>query len=312
MRVLFLLLAASVCAHPLQQQATTTYTTDINGRRVVDGMSSTTTSGNTTTTSELTQSINGRMVPLEKVEERIVSEDASGNRVVERVIRKFNADGSPGQPEKQRIEERKNSDGSVSSTTTTFRGDINGGFQLAERVISEATKSGDTVQASVTVERPTVNGTLDVVERQNVSRTGDTGSGSTTTLRKNVSGQFYEAARVVTEASQDQSGDKVVNKAQYEVGEGGRLELHSQTVSRIRKNPDGSESREVDLFRRVPGRAESSAAPQLEERQIIEQRKSGDQLTETTLVQRPTINDPSRLSAPIKLGERVCTGANCK
>jgi hypothetical protein len=83
-------------------------------------------------------------------------------------------------------------------------------------------------------------------------------------------------------------------------------------VTRARKNADGSESREVDIFRNVPGRVESGTEVRLQERQIIEQRKSGDQIIETTVLQRPTISDPGRLGASQKISERICTGTGCK
>jgi len=83
-------------------------------------------------------------------------------------------------------------------------------------------------------------------------------------------------------------------------------------VARIRKNPDGTETQEVDIYRNVPGRAEASATPALRERQIIEQRKVGDKVIETTSVQRPTISDPNRLGAARQISERVCVGDNCK
>lgn len=298
-----------IAALPLwSQQQTVNYSTDINGRRVAEPISfSTSQSGNTTTRSQVTRTVSGRVVPIESIEERVVSEDANG-RVVERLVRLYDQDGRPGLPEKQRIEEKKNADGSVSSVKTVYRGDINGNLQLTERVVTDAAKSGDTVNANVSVERLTVNGRLEVVERE--AQVNSDQSSQVITMRRDATGQFYEAKKVVTER-QSQNGVVVENTAQYEAGDSNRLQLHSQTVSRVRKNPDGSESREVDLFRRVPGRAEPSAAPRLEERQLIEVRKAGDQVIETTLIQRPTVSDPGKLGPPQKLGERVCTGANC-
>lgn len=293
-------------------QQTTTYTTDLNGRRIPDAAYTTSTAGNVTTHSELTQSVNGRMVKLQSVEERIIRDDASG-RVVERIVRKYDPNGNPGLAEKQQIEERKNPDGSVSSTVNVFRSDLNGRFELAERVVTEASKSGSTTSANIHVERPTLNGTLEVVERKTRVATDEKNSSKsdTTTFRKDPSGRFVEAFRVVSETA-DQNGQRTENTAQYEATATGKLALSQQSVARVTKNADGSETREVDHFRNVPGRVIDPNGLPLLERQIIEQRKSGDQLIETTVVQRPSINDPNRLGAPVKIGERVCTGKECK
>jgi hypothetical protein len=252
------------------------------------------------------------MVPLESTEERVISEDANG-RVIERVLRRFDANGNPTPPEKHKVQERKNADGSVSSVTTIYRGDINGGYQLGERITSESRKSGSTTNSNVTVERPTLNGSLEVIEKQVriVNEEKESSKSEVTSFRKTQDGRFTEALRVVTEAS-ERDGQRQENVAQFEPGDTGRLCLASQTVTRARKNADGTESREVDIFRNVPGRAEPSATPRLEERQIIEQRKVGDQLIESTSVQRPTINDANRLGPPSRIGERVCSGPNCR
>ncbi|MFN7932949.1 MAG: hypothetical protein U0R19_06450 [Bryobacteraceae bacterium] len=297
---------------PAAAQQTATYSTDLNGRRMADATYSTSTSGGVTTRTEMTQSVNGRMVPLESVEERVIREDANG-RVVERITRKFDPNGRPGMAEKQQIQERKNADGSVSSTVDTFRSDLNGRFELMERVTTQASKSGNTTNANVQVERPTLNGTMDVVERKTRVATEDKNSAQsdTTTFRKDPSGRFVETFRVVTNAG-DQNGQRVENTAQYESTQMGKLELTQQSVARVKKNTDGTETREVDVYRNVPGRVVQSATPPLLERQVIEQRKSGDQLVETTVVMRPSINDPNRLGAPMKIGERVCTGKDCK
>lgn len=295
-----------------QQSQTTGYTTDLNGRRVAETTIVASRTGETVRRSELTQSINGRMVPLESVEERVVREDATG-RVIERVIRRFDATGNPGPPEKQRIEERRNADGSVSSVATVFRADLNGSFQLAEKVTTEASKSGNTTSAEVLIVRPTLNGSLETVERRTQTITEDPNSkkADVVTYRKDVTGRFVEALRVVTDAT-EQGGQRTENSAQYEPGDNGRLRVASQTVSRVRKNPDGTESREVDIYRNVPGRADPTATPRLQERQYVDVRKQGDRVIESTVVQRPSINDPNRLGAPIKLGERVCTGNGCQ
>lgn len=305
-------LALALCVPGIAQQSTSTYTTDLNGRPAVAASYTATKSGNAVTITEQSQSINGRTVPLESTEERVVREDANG-RVIERIVRRFDQTGNPGPTEKQTIEERKNADGSVSSVTTTYRGDLNGRLQIAEKVIAEGQRSGSTTTIKSVVERPNLNGSMDVAERQTLTTREEQGKSQSnyTIYRKDSSGRFAEALRVVSDAT-EQGGQRVENVAQYELTDSGSLKLAAQTVTRARKNADGTESREVDVFRAVPGRIDTAGKPVLQEKQLIEQRKQGDQLVETTVVQRPTISDPNRLGGPQKIGERVCKGANCK
>ncbi|MCC6342686.1 MAG: hypothetical protein IT166_10820 [Bryobacterales bacterium] len=301
-----------LCLPLLSQQTTTTYTKDLNGNIVPGATYSTVRSGDATTTTESTEGVNGRRVPMQSVTERVLKDDSTG-RVVERIIRRFDANGHPAETEKQQIDEKKNADGSISSTATTYRSDINGNYQLAERVVTDASKSGNTTNSTITVERPTVNGSLDVVEKKvRVDDVGKNASKSDETVyRRDQGGRFVEASRVVKDTT-EQDGQQVVNTAQYEPSESGRMKIASQTVARIRKNADGTESQEVDIYRNVPGRADTNATPALRERQIIEQRKVGNRVIETTSVQRPTVSDPNHLGAPRQISERICVGPNCK
>lgn len=297
---------------PLLAAQQATYTTDLNGRRVPATQSVESRSGDVSSRAEVMQSVNGRMVPLQSEEQKVLKDDASG-KIVEKIIRRYDANGNPGPPEKIQVEERKNRDGSVSSTTSTYRTDLNGRVQLAERVIVDGSKSGKTTVANIVVERPAMNGALDVVERKK-GVTVETANGfkeELVTFRKDPNGHFDEALKQVTDTVVA-NGLSTSNTAQFEPGTTGRLELASQTVSRVRKNPDGTESKEVDVFRNVPGRAGSAGtAPALTERQIITQTKSGDQVVEKLAVQRPSISEPNRLGQPNVIQEKVCKGA-CK
>ncbi|MBI4909264.1 MAG: hypothetical protein HY820_36930 [Acidobacteria bacterium] len=305
----FLALAAAAAIASAQQS--TTYGTDLNGRKTAYTSTAASQADGVFKRSELSQSVNGRTVPLESTEERVLRDDAGG-RVVERIIRKFDPNGNPGGVEKQQVEERKNPDGSVSSTVSVYRGDLNGRLALSERIRTDAEKSGDTTTSAVSVERAGLNGGFELVERRNVTETLTKASSNVvvTTTRKNNSGQFVDALRVVTD-SQEVNGQRVENQAQYEASDTGRLQLAAQTVTRLRKNADGSESKEVDIFRAVPGRADPTSKPALQERQLIEVRRQGENVTETTMVQRPTVSDPNRLGPAVRLTERVCAGKGC-
>src|SRR5271154_6892822 len=127
MRRFLVCILVSTAALAAQSSSVTTSTaTDINGNTVQNGpeiIQTKTPTGSETTVTR--QSINGRMVPVEKVEVNILKDDASG-RIVERIVRRFDPNGNPAPPEKETIEEQKSPNGSSTIQTSTYRGDING------------------------------------------------------------------------------------------------------------------------------------------------------------------------------------------
>jgi hypothetical protein len=296
----------------LAAQESRTYSSsslDINGHRVYDPQVTLTKSKDGTERTEKMQSLNGRLVPLETVEDRVVRDDASG-KVVERSIRRYDSEGRPTQPEKVVIEQT-----STTVRTTVYRGDLNGNMPAVERSVTETHKNGSTENSDTVVERRSLDGSFEAVEKRSAVKTESSGGyqENATTYRRGANG-FYEALRVVTEHNES-GGTATDNVAEYEPGSQGNLESHSQSVRTISKRPDGSQSAQVDLFsKRVPGIARSSDAHglQLEERQIIERRSdSGDAMTETVSVRRPTVSDPGALGPPKVISETVCRG-QCK
>src|ERR1700688_3256292 len=100
-----MMFAATLAAQDANAVKTTEV--DINGHRVTQGPQVFTIQSKTgSLTTETVQSINGRTVPLERVEDRVVSDDASG-RVTERIIRRYDLTGNPIPPEKVVLEENK-------------------------------------------------------------------------------------------------------------------------------------------------------------------------------------------------------------
>jgi hypothetical protein len=252
------------------------------------------------------------LVPVERAEERVVREDASG-KVVERTIRHYDSTGNPLGTEKVVIEERKDGGGSSTVTTTKYGMDINGRNQVKERTTTQIQSSGDSETANTTIERPTANDSLETVEKQTKVTVKQGASGgyeeSAETYRRGPAGDFYEATRRVAQHSVSGTESKD-NIAEYEVGATGRLELHGQTVTTAQKRADGSEEVSVDIFsKNVPGVLNDSGSLQLKEHQTIERRTGpGDSVVETLSVQRPTVSDPKRLGPPQQISETVCKG----
>jgi len=307
--IMFAALAAFLAAQDISTYKTTSV--DINGHRTPAGPDVVTTQAKTESeTTEVTQSINGRTAPLQRVEERVVRDDASG-KVIERIIQRYDLTGNPLAPERVVIEENKGPGGSSTVQTTKYSGDINGHMQVTERATTQKQVSGSTQTAYTVVERPNVNGGLDTVEKQTtvVVKQGNGYEEAAITYRKDPAGSFYSAARRVTGHSEtgNQSTD---NTAEYEVGATGQLELHGQTVRKTEKQSNGAEEVQVDMFsKNVPGAVNDTSALRLKERQIIERRPTtSGAVVETLSVQRPTVSDPTKLGPPMQISETVCRG----
>ena len=292
-----------------QSSVSTTTAVDINGRRVADGpgLIRSKSDGRSETT-EVLQSVNGRTVPIEKVEERVVREDSSG-RVVERSIRRYDPTGNPTAPVKELIEEQKRPDGSSSKQVTTYRGDINGSMQLIEKSMTQVQTSGSTENSETVVQRPGVNGSLETVEKQSTVKVKSP-SGYTedkTTYRRDGNGSFRTAVRETTEHT-DQGPQSSDSTAEYEIGVTGQLQLHSQKVTRTVTAADGSKDQQVDIFgQNVPGTVDPGGL-KLQEQQLIRKKARPNEVTETLSVRRPSMSDPKVLGPVQQISETVCRG----
>jgi hypothetical protein len=300
--------AAAICAQ--QSSVTTTTSVDINGRRVAEGPAVVhTRSDSRSETTELLQSVNGRQVPIERVEEHVLRDDASG-RLVERIIRRFDQTGSPTAPLRETIEETKQPDGSSTTQVTTYRGDINGRMQVIEKSTTDVRKSGTSENADTVVQRPTVNGSLETVEKQSKTTVQQSNGyhQDETIYRRDANGSFATAVRRTTEHT-EQSGQASDNTAQYEIGSSGQLQLQSQKVTKTVTAADGSKDLVVDIFgQNVPGTVDPGGL-KLQEQQLI-QRKTGpnETVVETLSVRRPSVSDPRTLGPARQISETVCRG----
>ena len=311
MRAAFILLIVLTGLAALAQNTTTVYTYDLNGQLVPSGQEVAAKSDGTTTQTERTRSINGRIVPLERVEEKVLS-SAPEHKVIERIVRKYDANGEPGPPEKVLIDEETKPGGTTTTKTAVYRGDINGELHLAQRTTTESHKQGDTVNTESVIERPALNGDLAPVEKhQAIEQLRPDGMHQSVEIyRKDENGDFYQALRKVTD-QEKKNGTVTENTAVYEPGATGQMQLSSQTVEKTTKEANGSEHVEIDIFgRNVPGTVQDpNAKPELKERQLIDRRPgSGNTVVETLSVRRPTISDPATLGAVRKLSETVCKG----
>ncbi len=285
----------SVFAACAQQSSVSTQTYDINGRPV-SGVSSIQ-SGNSR--SEVTRDSNGRTVPIETAEERVIS-DSGGVRIVERTVKRYDPNGNPGPPERIRIEEYKESAGTVRTITTVSRGDINGALQVAERATTITRSAEGRTESTTSLERPTLNGSMDLVEKtdRTIVASGAKTTENVRTLKRDTNGKLSESAKMTREAVTS-NGRTNENVAEYEAASTGQMRLMRQSTAQI--EPTGT--RQVTIY--LP---DTQGKMELWQQKLIQRTETSTGAVETTTVRFADANDPGKLGPARKVEEAVCTG----
>ena len=215
---------------------------------------------------------------------------------------------------KETIEEQKHADGSSTTQSTTYRGDINGSMQVIEKTITDSRPSSSGESSQTIVQRPTADGLQTVEKREEILvKQGNGYQSEATTYRNDGNGGFYTAVKQTTE-HKDQNGKSSDSSAEYEGSASGQLQLHSQTVTETVTRADGSKDAVVNIYsRNVPGTVSSNDSPlKLEEQQVIETTAGpNNTVVQTLSVRRPTVSDPQTLGPPRQLSQTVCEG-DCK
>jgi hypothetical protein len=123
MRLLFsgavLCLAAGLSGQQASQSSTYRY--DPSGNRVMDTQVSRSQTAGGAEQIRSIPTLNGRIAPIERVEERVIQDDGT-NKVTERIIRAYDFSGAALPPRKVLVEERKVSEGNQQVVTTTWDG----------------------------------------------------------------------------------------------------------------------------------------------------------------------------------------------
>jgi len=288
-----------------QQRQSTTYVLDLNGNRV-DWAQSRAGDGRS---SETIRSLNGRNVPIEQVEEKVIRNEG-GVRVVERLAKRYDPNGAPLPPVKTVIETTTRPDGSSSEKLTVYQGDLNGNLRPYERTTVESNKAGDTTTSQTTRETTSINGGFDAVERRATRTTATKTSSESDEMvyLRNANGDFTQAARVVTR-SQIADGETRQQVDEYESATSmSGLKLFRQSIGRTVIAADGSERKEVDVFGpAAPGRPVADDRKlQLRERQIYSSRQSADGTTvQVFSIQRPKLTSTEDLGPVQKISETV-------
>jgi hypothetical protein len=301
----------------LGQSATTTYTADYANGGFTPSTSSVSSDH---THTQVNPSLNGTQVPLEQRQERVIGKAADGTVTTETIVRRNDPTGEFTATERTITESRKTQGGGSVVTSTTYRTDVNGQEQRAERKVVETQVAGPTTSVNTVVDRPTADGAFQTVEKRSAITSVAEGSAAqatakTTTTSESVyradpNGGFIEAERKVT--NETQSGkETVVNTTTYQPdGIVGALQFQEQRVATSSTAPDGSTVTRVDVYApAADGIArESGAPPQLKQEQIITHEKAADgSYVEVLSVREPTVSD-ANLGNPRVISKTVCTG----
>jgi hypothetical protein len=262
-------------------------------------------------TTDLRQSINGREVPLEQTQEKVLRQ--SGNTTVtERIVRHYGTNGQVVETDRVVTETTKTGEGESVVHATTYRSDASGNLNEAERKTVDTRKNGAATTIDTAIEKKDLNGSFAIAEKRTAvdEPTSDGKRENETVYLRNANGNLYEAQRAAT--TEKKSGNQTVsNTAIYEPGVNGNLSLTRQEVLKTTANADGSSSQEVEIFGRASdGRArEAGAAPALTEKRTTDRRPGpGGAILETQTVQLPNANDPGRLDPARKVSETICRG----
>ena len=289
------------------------YKYDANGQRTpVNGFTAVSGAG-ASAKSETTRNVNGRTVPIEQTEEKILSESPSG-RTIERIVKINDESGRPVRTEKMLIEEQKRSDGGVHVVTSTYRSNVNGQMDLAEKSVMDSSKSGNTISSETITQRKTINGSFDMVERRAtvVKATEKTTEADSTVYRPDLNGSLKAQEREIVKTEATPTGSRVEStlynsKSSREAGDGLKFSTKSVTETVVRS--DGSQETVTDVYAQSsPGRATEGTAPKLKEQLVVERKPINGGYVEATVIRRPTVAD-GVLGAAQKVSETVCTGS---
>jgi len=116
---------------------------------------------------QLTQSINGRTVPLQQTDSRVLSKGPNG-QTTETLTRKYDPDGHLISTERTVVDQKKIPNGQVIHAIV-YRSDLNGQMPESERRTIETQTQGTTTTTTttgITISRPGLGGSFDVAEKR--------------------------------------------------------------------------------------------------------------------------------------------------
>lgn len=289
----------------------TTYMTDINGHRVAASTNDATPLPDGTVRREVSQSVNGRAVPLEKTEQHVTK--SGTHTTTETITHRYDPTGNLSLTERVVTEHDDLPGGSSTESSRTYRSDVSGGMREMERRDVDTRVQGSTTTQQTVVARPGMDGSFQTAEKRSTEsqKSGDRTDTKETVYRRSQNGDLYPALQQVKTETKT-GATTAAQIADYEPSSlTGNLQLARQTVSTSTVDKAGNETREENLYApAADGHIQENGAPQqIKEQQLITRRVASDgTVTETLGVRRPMPSDPTKLGGLQEISETVCKG----
>ena len=256
--------------------------------------------------------INGGAVPAVTSEQRTVSQ-GPGNETSERVIQRYDPEGRPTTKQVVKIEKRTLPDGTVTSTESVYEQDVNHNLQFVEKRTATEKKTAAGGSSTVMVERPSINGSMQVVERTDRTDTkrSETVTESVSSRRfADINGQLAERDREQSVATKQGAVTNTDTK-QWQVGATGQMDFVSETTSRLTQKPDGSQVEDSQVYStRIAGTTPDLNTPYKPTLESETHRETmvqpSGKIVETTTSRLRGVADPTSMTGLVKT-EQVTT-----
>ncbi|MBI3697830.1 MAG: hypothetical protein HY238_23735 [Acidobacteria bacterium] len=288
------------------------YTYDLEGRPVAAPSASEQRRGSTVDRDDVRRDAEGRPVTVGRTEERLLRNQES-EQSGERVIQRYDFSGKPVSKQVIKFERRKMPDGSVVLVENQYDQDTNGRMQFVERRTTTEKKTGAGGTMAQVVERPGVNGGLQLAAR--TDRTETRLSDAVTEVVgsrqfPDANGRLVERDREASVITKSGNATSTETK-QWQLGAMGQMEFVGRSVSRLAETPDGSQVEDVEVFAtKIGGTTPDLNAPQVPtlEQQVHREKKvrPDGKIVETTSARLRQVADPSRLGG-LSVTEKVVT-----
>jgi hypothetical protein len=304
-------LVAGACALA-QSTTSTTYTADLMNGGYTPSVTFTSSDHSQT---QIVQSLNGRQVPLEQHEERVLSRAADGTVISEAIVHRYDPTGQLASTERIVTEQRKTPDGGSSVRSTTYQTNVNGDQQQVERRTVDTHVTGSTTAVNTVVDRPGLDGSFQTEEKRSEITEGAAAKQTTTesVYRRDAGVGFAEMERKVITQTQTPTQTVVTTTEYLPGGTAGALQFQEQRVATSVAAPNGTQTIRVAVYGpSADGTVQSADAPaQLKQEQIITHEKGADgSIIETFSVRETSVSEPTHLGELRQISKTVCTG-NC-
>ena len=282
------------------------YRYDLNGRPAMDPSEASRRGAGASTQEQTMRGADGRPVVAVEAQERSLGPTTS-----ERVIQHYDPSGKPTTKEVVRTERRPQLDGSTVTTETTYLTNLSGQLELNQRRTTSEKKTPTGAVAATVLERPSVNGGVQVVQREDRVETkrGENVTEAVTSRRyADAAGRLQEQERERSVATK--TGDATNTETELwrlgVAGVNGQMDLTTRSVSRMTERPDGSQVEETKVYSSLIGGTtpdlNRGGAGQLTLEQESHREKkvqAGGKTVETKSSRLRTVAEPSRLNGLI-------------